>query len=551
MRSRTLDPRSIAAYTLLIISVVVFAVQLHTLDTVPVYDSVRWGGDETWLMREFVNQIQHGTLQYPESFGGAIRTNGVLAGSMWGNALIYGVPGIVFYPHFDFASIGRSVTALLSLLLIGSLYFISRSLRVSPLVCALGVMFMVLSQGFVWASHSARYDILTGLVLLWYCYYLSKVNIANALQMRLAGALGIFIVCFSPHLLTLGAGGTIVFLFAHSIWKRPAALFSWLAGFMIAVAILVVLYFVGSGEFSLFGRGGKAGIFSFVLNEVPILRPFSRNVQLSNLQERIVLFKADLPGMLVVLPIAALLMLTYIIRNRKHGKQEKNVQVTHSPNQRFWLGCTVLCTLSWLLLEGSRPYYLFHIVPLLVIGSMIAFDIWGKLFSKRSFGQWTPVVSMVFGISLGISHAIPNATLGNAIAHDQQLAITRLLNEAAVSAPRKSRILVDVAGLDRALVDTSREVLTLDMFQPPADRTQLVDKLYANSIDYVILRSSTVGTPFEPGRALLPHVIDSIGVVRDSALGLFYDDGRSYNADLSILMKQGLDTLRLYYIHSK
>jgi hypothetical protein len=424
-------------------------------------------------------------------------------------------------------------------------------LRVSTLLSALGVMIMVLSQGFVWASHSARYDILTGLVLLWYCYYLSKVNIANALQMRIAGACGILILCFSPHLLTLGAGATIVFLFAHSIWKRPTPLFSWVAGFMISLAILVVLYFVGSGEFSLFGRGGKAGIFSFVLNEVPILRPFSRNVQLSNLQERIALFKADLPGMLLVLPITTLLMLSYIIRKRQRAKQEKNVQINLMSNRRFWLACIVSCTLSWLLLEGSRPYYLFHIAPLLVIGSVIAFDVWRELFPKRWFGEWIPIAGMVFGVSLGVAHAIPNTTLGNALAHDQRLAITRLLNEATISAPRKSRILVDVAGLDLALTDTSRDVLTLDMFQPPADRNQVVNKLYNNSIDYVILRSSPVGTPFEPGRALLPHVLDSIGVVRDSLCGFFYDDGRSYKADLTILMKEGLDTLRLYRIPSK
>ncbi len=147
-----------------------------------------------------------------------------------------------------------------------------------------------------------------------------------------------------------------------------------------------------------------------------------------------------------------------------------------------------------------------------------------------------------------MSHAIPSPVFGETIARDQQSAVARLLSEATTNSHRKSRILLDVAGLDRGLADTSREVLTLDMFQPPANAAALIHKLHTNHIDYVMLRSSSIGTPFEPGRALIPHVLDSIGEVQDSALGLFYDDGRSYDASFGQLMDQGLDTLRLYRV---
>ncbi len=544
MRFWNRRPRDLVAFFTLMVSLAVFGLQLRTLYTVPVFDSVRWGGDESWLMREFVHQAEHGALIYPESFGEPVRTNGVLAGSMWGNALIYGIPGAIFFPAFDFISIGRTVTALLSLLLIGSLYYVARSLGVSPIFSAVSVMLMVLSQGFMWASHSARYDLLTGLVLLWYGFYLSKIEKQSVRHLFIAGAIGIFTICFSPHLLTLAVGAMLAYFLIDQRWRNVKGIIAWLSGMLAAIAALSIAYVIGSSEFSLFGHGGKAGIFSFVLSEVPILRPFSRNVQVSNLMERIHLFQLDLPGMLIVISAALLLILCYMLLQFWGGGITLRVAVT--VRQKFFLHCTALCTLSWLLMEGSRPYYLFHIVPMLLIGCTIIFEIWREVFSTRWFGETGAIIVLVVAIVLGTSHALPRPALGEAIARDQQSAIDMLLQEATIASPRKARILLDVAGLDRALTDTSCEVLTLDMFQPPPNTDALVRKLHSNGIDYVLLRSSPVGTPFEPGRALLPRVLDSIGTVQDAALGLYYDDGRSYDASIVNLIEQGLDTLKLY-----
>jgi hypothetical protein len=539
MRFPSRRPRDLVAFFALVVSLAVFALQLRTLYTVPVFDSVRWGGDETWLMREFVHQAAHGVLLYPESFGDPVRTNGVLAGSMWGDALLYGVPGIIFFPQYDYVSIGRTVTAMLSLLLIGSLYFIARSLKIDPLLCSLAVGLMVMSQGFVWASHSARYDLLTGLVLVWYCYYLSKIEKFGFWQMFLAGAIGIITICFSPHLLTLAGAATLAFFIVNRVWQKPTGLLAWLMGSVAGILVLSIAYVIGSGEFSLFGRGGKVGIFSFVLNEIPIVRPFSRNVQVSNLMERIHLFQTDLPGMLIALGMALLIMLVYLLR-------QHTLRISHP--QGFFLMSTAFCSVSWLLMEGSRPYYLFHIVPLLVIGGVIILESWREVFSMRWFGEMGAIVVLIIAVTLGMTHAIPSPALGEAVARDQQSAISRFLSEARKDSHRKERILLDVAGLDRALADTSCEILTLDMFQPPANTEALIRKLYSNGIDYVVLRSSPIGTPFEPGRALIPHVLDSIGDVQDSALGIFYDDGRSYDVSLSTLLDGGLDTLKLYRV---
>ncbi|HZK77219.1 MAG TPA: hypothetical protein VFD13_09950, partial [Candidatus Kapabacteria bacterium] len=373
-----------------------------------------------------------------------------------------------------------------------------------------------------------RYDLLTGLTLIWFCYYLSGQTNASRSQMFLAGIIGVAAICFSRHLLLLCLGASLVFLFQQRVWKRPALLWAWLAGSAVASHILSVVYFAGAGEFSLFGRGGSEGSYSFVLNQIPILRPFSRNAQVSNLMERFHLLKMDAPGIIIVIGVSIFLALAYWILGGRVGR----VRAAKNTAQRFFLSCTVVCTIVWLLAEGSRPYYLFHIVPLLVIGGALALELWSEMGA---------LIVVAVAIAFGATRAIPANVLGAAIARDQSAAITKFLSET----PHNSRVLLDVAGLDRALPDTSREVLTLDMFQPPHESAALIQKLLSNQIDFVILRSSPVSSPFEPGRALLPHVLDSIGTVRDSALGFFYDDGRSYDASLGELQRQGLDTLRL------
>ncbi|MFI5202823.1 MAG: hypothetical protein ACHQNE_10595, partial [Candidatus Kapaibacterium sp.] len=470
--------RAVATYFILAITLVIFALQLRTLYTVPVYDSVRWGGDETWLMREFGNQAAHGVMSYPESFGSAQRTDGVLAGSMWADAWIYGATGNIIFPAHDYDSIGRTVTAILTFLLIGSIFFILRKFEVSPVLAAATVVLVVACRGFVWATHSARYDLLTGLALIWFCYYLSRQENLTPVRMFLAGIIGASAICFSRHLLLLGLAASLVFLYQHRVWKRPAFAWAWVFGSSVGAIILSVAYFAGAGEFSLFGRGGGDGSYSFVLNQIPILRPFSRNVQVSNLIERFHLFQTDAPGILIVIGVSVLLVLAYSWGGGRSGRVGHHGRVLwHS--QRFFLLCIIFCSLVWLLTEGSRPYYLFHIVPLLAIGGAIILQWWSEVFKRGWFGEMGALLVLGVAIAFGAKRAIPGSVLGAAIARDQSIAITKFLNETT----RKSRILLDVAGLDRALPDTSHEVLTLDMFQPPHESALLIRKLLSNRID--------------------------------------------------------------------
>jgi hypothetical protein len=313
-----------------------------------------------------------------------------------------------------------------------------------------------------------------------------------------------------------------------------------------AASVISLIYWIGAGEFSLFGRGGSLGSYGFVIGQIPMLRPFSRSVQVSNMVERLHLFLLDQTGIILLIVTALLLALIYKIWQWRLSRRDIRLRLAITQSQKFFLVASVLCTIGWVLLEGSRPYYLFHIAPLIIIAGAVMLELWTEVYPSQWQARAMGITIPIIGIFLQANHALPATTLGNAIENDQASAIHRLLQNAIPINGHKPRVLFDVAGLDRALTDTEVQVLTLDMFQPPPNAKDAVEKLTRNQIDYVVLRSSPVSTPFEPGRALLPHVLDSIGEARDSALGFFYDDGRTYDESLSQLIDQGLDTLRLY-----
>ena len=551
---KTTTTHKLVTALILIVTVAIYVLQVRSLYTVPVYDSVRWGGDETWLMREFGNQAAHGAMSYPETFGSPTRTDGLLAGSMWVDALIYGETGRIFSPAHDLIGTGRTVTAILGFALIASLFLILRQLDVNPILAAGSIAVMVVSQGFVWVTHCARYDLLTGLALIWYCAYLANFScreLYSLFDFLLFGAAAFVLIIFSRHLLTLGLPVTFVCILFLRLWRKPKLIVSALAGGLLAALILSLAYAFGAGEFSLFGRGGSMGSYGFVLQQIPIMRPFSRNVQLSNLAERWSLFEKDIPGLLTLIMICIFLILLYKGWQWQLKRKGTLLKIATSTSQRFFLLAAALCSISWVLLQGSRPYYLFHIVPILLIACAVVLQLWLDVYQNRWHGPIFVVLILLSAITLQAQHALPDVTLGEAVCKDQRAGIAHLLASTPMNSHPKCRVLVDVAGLDWALMDTSREILTLDMFQPPANESTTISKLQQNKIDFVILRSSPVGGVFEPGRALLPHLLDSIGELRDSSLGFFYDDGRSYDADLSTMINQGLDTLKLYSLNTR
>src|SRR4051812_31430565 len=96
--------------------------QFSSLCIFPTPNSLRWYGDETWLMSEAHSQITTGVVRYPMALGSTLEhSKGVVLSMTWLSSLLYGLP--IALIHADPLSIGRTVTAALSLLLLILFYF--------------------------------------------------------------------------------------------------------------------------------------------------------------------------------------------------------------------------------------------------------------------------------------------------------------------------------------------------------------------------------------------------------------------------------------------
>ena len=97
---------------LLAISVLMLlAMSLHTLFQFPVIDSFRWYGDETWMMLSWKQMISHGRLTVPIALGSELLSPpGVLLGSPWLAAAVYGIPQWIVSASTDIVNVGRSVS---------------------------------------------------------------------------------------------------------------------------------------------------------------------------------------------------------------------------------------------------------------------------------------------------------------------------------------------------------------------------------------------------------------------------------------------------------
>ncbi len=527
--------------TLFIGAALLFTLYLsfRSLYLAPVPDSIRWGGDETWLMREFKQQATHGVMQYPESYDAEPRTDGVLAGSMWVEALLYGGIGAVLHPHCDYVSIGRTVTVTLSVMLLGLLVWALIKRGVSRLTSLSAALLLAANMTFFYASHSARYDILTGLALLaWVlcCESLIRKGELSRPQAILFGAASVLTIIFSRHMLTLALPTTMLTFFLLKPWKK-ALLVPMLGATLITIAGLCGAYLAGAGSFSLFGNGGGMGNYSFVLQQLPILRPFSRSVQVSNLMERVSLLWIESPVVLVVLLIALLVLFGSLLspKYRSGLMQVRGIG--------FFIFAGALSFGSWLLLQGARPYYTLHILPLLLFVAALVTE---RFPSKYAARLVLPILAL-FSCVISYPLFLLAAENGSQISHDQREVMQRFSKaiQANYHGTSKPRVLSEVAGLNWMLSDSTVEVVTLDVFQPPPSSPALISKLRGARIDYVYLRSGAEDGTFEPGRALLPRVLDSVGLLMRHSTGRYYDDFRAYDKPLTAQ----LDTLTLYKLN--
>jgi hypothetical protein len=232
----------------------VFIYEQTVMFNVPIPDSSYWPGDETWLMREYKTQMETGRFRFPEAYGSTLAIGSGLAfNNMWITSTIYGVPYAV--AGRNGIVIGRIVSIVLSTLLLGLLYREGRRRGVSHEGIAFALLLLMMSEAFIYTSHSARYDLIAALAItaiVIVCARLLECG-ATSGQLVILGSLPVLAILVTPHVLLSAAlplGYTLIALPNKQRWHYPIVVGSTIA----AAALVFALYLVtGNTDFTFIG----------------------------------------------------------------------------------------------------------------------------------------------------------------------------------------------------------------------------------------------------------------------------------------------------------
>jgi hypothetical protein len=505
--------QKIVTVLMIVIAGVIFASQLRSLFIFPQPNSLRWFGDETWLMSEATQQIATGIVRYPLAIGSTLELGkGLVLSMTWLSALLYGLPALI--AGHDPVAVGRIVTAALALGLLALLYGCSRMLSASRFASALAVLLLVCTRSFFFASHSARPDLLAGLIVLAFVAVCTKfVYDGKAFGTRWWFGYGAVIVFLSfsssIHLFTLLGPVALFFFWKLGGMRRWNCAVASIAGATGVAAILIAVYYATTGNLTLFSVSTGPVQFQDVLSSIPIRRPFSRSVQVANIIIRFKQFVSESPE-IFLLPI----LLPFVVR-RSDARHTFAVA-----------SCIVL--LSWLLLEGAEINYLMHLLPLLFLGLTLAVN--GVVMKWNSVAIVTFSTIAILFVILSYRDSLDALSTASGIDQSNRAIVQAI--EANIAAnwhgTDKPRVLTEPIALDRLSQDMDIQVMTDHFISFPLRPEPIDSFFWKEHVDYVVLYNSPV---YPKNRArddpFYRDVLRS-GRLLGSYLGMSGDMGRDY-----------------------
>jgi hypothetical protein len=517
------------AWAFLGMALVLVVLQFRSLFIFPQPNSLRWFGDETWLMSEAKQQITTGIVRYPLAIGSALEHGkGLLLSMTWLSSVIYGLP--VCVAGNNIIADGRIVTTVVSAVLFVSLFLSGPKFGASVLATSISILLLVSTRAIFFASHSVRPDLLAGLITLAFVSICTKLTASDEKRsawwwLGYGAIISLISVTSSIHLLTLICPVAIFFFCRLGGFRSVVSVLSAIAGVVIAFASLAIVYYITNGSLPLFSHAAGHVQFQDVLSSIPILRPFSRSVQFSNIIIRMKQFWSESPQIFLLPAIGILVW-------RKTSKQEN----------KFFIATSIVF-LSWLLLEGSEINYLTHILPLLFLWLALAIT---KLENRWRFSIYSVAAVAILCFILGFQDS--SIALANASAIDVSNDKAARGIEAAIDStwhgPGKPRVVTEPPSLERLSEDMHIAVMT-DHFISFPTRIEPLDSFFARvHVNYVVLYNS----PSYPKNRLRDDpfykAVATEGRLIATEIGFSGDIGRDYFGHLD-----WRDTLLVFKLH--
>jgi hypothetical protein len=529
-----------------VLIVIVLIAQARLLYIFPQPDSARWWGDETGQMLELRTELQDGYARIPTAYGSSLAiTNGLVRGNSWLAAATYGVPALLFSNIADVVTIGRTVTFLLSLCLLLMMYRLLRASEVPKVLSFSALLLLASTRSFFFASHAARLDVGAAIAVIAFVWYLSSRYDAlkqgrwkpTALWYFGYGAVVVLFATLSIHLLTLLGALSLFMLWRFEAFRKPSAMGSAIAGVVAMLGLLIAIYSISGTPISLYSPSSAPNQFQSVAAELPILRPFSRSVQVANILERLHGLWIEAPVFLLLISIAIALS---VLRRTSTPKS----------NGVKWISeATLVIAAGWLMFQSPALYYYMQVLPLFIV--------WAVMDISR---RWKSMM-VTNSIALGICISLCFFAVMDSIRAERTARVIDRYNH-KVLAEAVDSIRSNTNSVERPLVlaqnpaiamlehDKSVRLMTAHIVSFPTSNEPIASVLQQLRVNYILMYAPHDGSSYSSDYHTLRPIADSLGTIVLRMPGILFDVDRDYFSAGTLRDESSYDTLILYKLPS-
>ncbi len=518
--------QGVGKLALAVLTAIVLVDQARFLFVYPVPDTGMWFGDETWTMLTVRALAHSGVARVPEALGSSLaHSNGLINGSIWISGLIYGVPAMIFSNVASPVAIGRVITFLLSILTLYLVFRLAQRLGAPKPAVWIGVFALVISNAFYFSSHSARLDMITGLgVLLFFIFLViafehskdttQRSRFAFAIPFLLIISLAIYV--HVPALIALPA---IYSLWKFGLFRRWQTTTISIAGFTCGIILIVGIYWLSTGSFSLLGNGYNQ--YYNVANSLPVLHLLSWRVQKINTIDR----AAQVWDVAWPLVTALALGIAMRVRGRRRGGRPPR----EDTRQRFFFVNAILLIISWGLFGGPAVFYNIYVLPVAAVCAAIL--IAPVMQSRKSV--LVPLLIVIAAVMIVSQERL--GTVGKRLVAENRRAIHALIDPIA-SAAHPPLVLTDEPAINEIAADPNVRLMTNHLLLFGNENKPLSEILREYHVDYLLLYSTVRWhSPFL-------QIADSLYTLAGERTGTLTDQARTYDNPAW----NERDTLRLY-----
>ncbi len=497
--------------------------QFQSIFYSPAVDCMKYfGGDELWLLSNFREQILTGRYYNPYALGSTLHAGGgIVFGNAWLTALLYGLPCVLV--NAPLYVVGRSVTLVLSILLVTASILIIQKYTSDWVLSLGGGILLVANMCFYFTSHSGRYDILIGLLNLVLMFGLTKDLTRGVRSARFILLIPFAGILVSPHLLLQLLIPSLVVLF-----KRPEKrlLQQYASCWALAITGAIFLYYATWGRIDLFGPPpAKPSIFVSFLGSIPIVHPFEFQRQWTNLLGRLEVLFRWAPMIMIALLMGLIIL---VLRWNK----------IRSVQRKSYLLLIGYLIISNILLENRDDKYLIYVLPSMVVGLIIIAAEVGK-------GP-LPKIALLAFVALAILIQVPQiiraSHLGKQITARNQFCIQQSLRIADSIGPRHTGRMLAYPPAASEVAFATPNVVTTGFLKLPSSQLSCAGFMDSLNVDYVLAYSYSAFPDSILEEAPIGNALQERGTLLRTWSGHLTDMSCSYAKGVF----WGADTLKLF-----